>query len=76
MKGNENARSDAGVAVLMCRACAEGAWYNVCINTRTMKDRPFVAMVRERADAALATVTETTERLSAEVRRHLGTAVS
>jgi glutamate formiminotransferase/formiminotetrahydrofolate cyclodeaminase len=72
MKGNENARSDAGVAALMCRACAEGAWYNVCINTRGMKDRPFVAMVRERADRAFTEVREATERLGERVRQELG----
>ncbi len=72
LQGNENARSDAGVAVLMCKACAEGAWYNVCINTKDMKDREFVSMVRRRADQALDTVTQATERLSAQVRRQLG----
>ncbi|MFH1468593.1 MAG: glutamate formimidoyltransferase [Pseudomonadota bacterium] len=72
MKGNENARSDAGVAALMCRACAEGAWYNVCINTRNMKDRPFVEMVRARADEAFDVVREATERLGERVRRELG----
>lgn len=72
LQGNENARSDAGVAVLMCKACAEGAWYNVCINTKSMKDREFVTMVRERADAALATVDEAAARLTKLVREQLG----
>ncbi len=72
LQGNDNARSDAGVAVLMCKACAEGAWYNVCINTKDMKDRAFVAMVRERADAALQTVTKRCDALSAMVRGQLG----
>ncbi len=72
LQGNENARSDAGVAVLMTKACAEGAWYNVCINTKDMKDAEFVAMVRERADKALDIVDEATARLSAMVRQQLG----
>jgi glutamate formiminotransferase/formiminotetrahydrofolate cyclodeaminase len=72
LQGNENARSDAGVAVLMCKACAEGAWYNVCINTKDMKDREFVAMVRERADRALAIIDEAERRLTSMVREQLG----
>ncbi len=71
LDGNENARSDAGVAVLLCRTCAEGAWYNVRINLQAMKDEAFITEAGERADRALARVTEETERLTSQVRAYL-----
>ena len=40
--GNPNALSDAGVAVLMSVAAAQGAWLNVCINLRGFDDARYV----------------------------------
>ncbi len=56
MRGNKNARSDAGVAGLTLRACAEGAAYNVRINLAGFKDEAFAADARTRADAAITQV--------------------
>ena len=36
--GNQNALSDAGVAASMARSCAEGAWMNVRINLKDLKN--------------------------------------
>jgi glutamate formiminotransferase/formiminotetrahydrofolate cyclodeaminase len=64
-KGNRNALSDAGTGASMALACAEGAYYNVLINTNTMpKKSEYRARVRSEADAAM---TET-RRIADEVR--------
>ena len=71
LTGNRNARSDAGVAVLTARAAAEGAWYNVCTNLRSLNDDAARASLRARADAAFAAVVEGADRLSAALRSEL-----
>lgn len=70
--GNSNARSDAGVAGLTARAAAEGAWYNVCINLKGLDDPAIRAELKARADAALAAVQASADRVSAAVRSELG----
>lgn len=37
--GNQNSLSDAGVALILLRSCAEGALLNVLINTKSLNDR-------------------------------------
>ncbi len=69
--GNSNARSDAGVAALTAKACAEGAYYNVCINIQSMKDQEFRTEVKGRADAAMAKVDARVAELTADVRNQL-----
>jgi len=69
--GNKNAKSDAGVAALTARACAEGAYYNVCINLQSLKDEEFRTDVRGRADAAMAKVETRVDELTADVRAAL-----
>jgi glutamate formiminotransferase/formiminotetrahydrofolate cyclodeaminase len=69
--GNKNARSDAGVAGLTAWACAEGAYYNVYINLDGFNDEPYAAEVRQRADAALETVTSRAFALIEAVRGEL-----
>lgn len=70
--GNPNARSDAGVAGLVAQACAEGAWYNVTINLKGLRDPELSAAWRARADAALAEVEERSSALRARIRSELG----
>lgn len=70
--GNENARSDAGVAALVLRAAAEGAWYNVAINLGGYKDAEQAAAFRQRGEAAIATVRQRTEAMGEAVRATLG----
>ncbi len=37
--GNQNSLSDAGVALILIKSCAEGAMLNVMINTKSLNDR-------------------------------------
>lgn len=71
LRGNSNARSDAGVAVLMARAAAEGAYCNVSINLKGLTDHAARAALQQRADAAMQQILERGERLSAGVRAEL-----
>ena len=52
-KGNQNSLSDGGVAALMGRAAAEGAYYNVLINLPSVEDRGFREETKREADALL-----------------------
>jgi glutamate formiminotransferase/formiminotetrahydrofolate cyclodeaminase len=70
-RGNRNSLSDAGVAALAARGCAEGAYYNVLINLAGLEDAEWAAGVRERASAALETVRRTADELAEKVRSEL-----
>jgi len=74
--GNRNARSDAGVAGLVARACAEGAYYNVLINLDGFGDQEYSAAVRRRAETALEGVQTRTEEIALRVRADLDSALS
>jgi glutamate formiminotransferase/formiminotetrahydrofolate cyclodeaminase len=47
-RGNQSSLSDAGVASLMCMACAEGAALNVLINLSSIEDAEFRTSRKER----------------------------
>ena len=49
--GNKNSISDAGVAGLMARAAAIGAYYNVLINLPSITDKNFQTEIRTKAEA-------------------------
>ncbi|OGQ50307.1 MAG: glutamate formimidoyltransferase [Deltaproteobacteria bacterium RIFCSPLOWO2_02_FULL_47_10] len=51
--GNQNSLSDAGVAALMARAAAHGAYYNVLINLKTLNDKRWASDIRKKADKLL-----------------------
>lgn len=72
LRGNDNARSDAGVAALVLRAAAEGAWYNVSINLGGFKNAELAASYKARGEAAIAIVRQRTEAFGARVRTDLG----
>ena len=55
-KGNPNSLSDAGVAALMARAAAYGAYYNVLINLSGMEDKAWADGIRAKADGLLSEV--------------------
>jgi len=69
--GNQNSLSDGGVAALMGRTCAQGAYYNVLINLKGISDEVFVSEHRARADAALAKAVAAAEAVHAEVAARL-----
>ncbi len=70
-KGNQNSLSDAGVAGLAARTCAEGAYYNVIINLQGLAPSDFTRDARGRAEAALARAREGAARVAAEVESRL-----
>jgi glutamate formiminotransferase/formiminotetrahydrofolate cyclodeaminase len=70
-KGNRNSLSDAGVAGLTAAVCAEGALYNVLINTQEMAAGSFRADTRAQARKMCAAVLETTEQIKAIMDKEL-----
>ncbi len=48
--GNQNSLSDAGVAGLMARACAWGAYYNVLINLADIEDASWQKKIKLEAE--------------------------
>lgn len=61
--GNQNALSDAGVAASMARSCAEGAWMNVRINLKDLKNDELRQKYAEEADTLLAEIRSQTKRI-------------
>ena len=49
-KGNQNAVTDACVAMMAARTCVLGALLNVRINLTSIQDEVFVGMMRKKAD--------------------------
>lgn len=70
-KGNQNSLSDAGVAALATRTCADGAYYNVLINLEALAPSDFTRETRRRADAAVAQAREMADRITAAVEQRL-----
>ncbi|MCA9753322.1 MAG: glutamate formimidoyltransferase, partial [Gemmatimonadetes bacterium] len=79
-QGNRNSLSDAGVAALTARACADGAFYNVLINLPGVTDSGWAEDVRSRAtkavEAARRTADDVAARVQAELERALTESVS
>jgi glutamate formiminotransferase/formiminotetrahydrofolate cyclodeaminase len=70
-KGNRNSLSDAGVAGLAAALCAEGALYNVLINTQEMPAGSYRSETRAQARNMCASVLETIARVRAEMDKGL-----
>jgi glutamate formiminotransferase/formiminotetrahydrofolate cyclodeaminase len=70
-KGNRNSLSDAGVAGLAAALCAEGALYNVLINTQDMAAGSFRSETRAQARNMCACVLETAAKIKAEMEQTL-----
>ena len=71
MKGNRNSLSDAGVAGLTAAVCAEGALYNVLINTQEMAADSFRSETRAQARNMCAMVLETVAKIKAAMDKGL-----
>ncbi len=71
MKGNPNSVTDGAVGVLAVRACIAGAFLNVKINVKGLKDRSRAAILTEEAqaidDAAAKLEEEIITRVSARL---------
>jgi glutamate formiminotransferase/formiminotetrahydrofolate cyclodeaminase len=70
-KGKPNAASDAGVAGLMARAAALGAYYNVLINLAGIKDKAWRTKAVKRAEAAVSQVLRKSGALEKAMRGRL-----
>lgn len=66
-EGNQNSLSDSGVAALMARAAAHGAYYNVLINLGSIQDKKWAYDIREKADRLL----KDADTLAATVEKHV-----
>src|SRR5690606_23752800 len=64
--GNPSSVSDAGVAAICARACAEGAYLNVGINLAGIEDRAWAGQTAARAREMLQAVRDRSEALVAE----------
>lgn len=76
-KGNPNSLSDAGVAALCARACAEGAWLNVGINLKSLgelegADTAWVETTRDRAADLLVRARIRAQEVLGAVQTKLG----
>ncbi|MFA6317296.1 MAG: glutamate formimidoyltransferase [Elusimicrobiota bacterium] len=74
-KGNPNSLSDAGVASLMARAGAWGAYYNVLINLASIKDKAWAGRTLEKANSLLRQVNAKSASLDAAVAKKLRAAL-
>ena len=71
LKGNPNARSDAGVASCLVYTCAQGAWMNVMINLQDLKDLERKEVYRAEAEELLLKIEATVEKQVSSVRTFL-----
>ncbi len=62
-KGNPNSVTDAAVGVLATRACIRGAFLNVQINVKGLKDRSFADELLARGSTIVALAADTEEEL-------------
>lgn len=60
-KGNKNALSDAGCALLQARSSCQGAYFNVMINLQGIENEDFKAEVSKKAQEILEKVSKETE---------------
>jgi glutamate formiminotransferase/formiminotetrahydrofolate cyclodeaminase len=70
-RGNQASLSDAGVASLMCAACAEGAAMNVMINLGAIEDTEFKAARKAQVTEDLEAVRSGLAPILAEIRTKL-----
>ncbi|MCJ7680574.1 MAG: cyclodeaminase/cyclohydrolase family protein, partial [Candidatus Aminicenantes bacterium] len=69
--GNKNSISDAGVAGLMARAAALGAYYNVLINLPGIRDENFNTDTRKKAESLREKVEEQADFVAAFIKSKL-----
>jgi glutamate formiminotransferase/formiminotetrahydrofolate cyclodeaminase len=70
-KGLQNSLSDAGVGILCARTAVSGAYYNVKINARDLKDRNKAAKILEKAESIYKTTIDLEQSLSEEILKKL-----
>jgi glutamate formiminotransferase/formiminotetrahydrofolate cyclodeaminase len=70
-KGNQNSITDAGVGVLCVKTAVRGAYFNVMINAKGLKDQAFAQEITHRAKALLAKNHQESDRILALVEAAL-----
>jgi len=71
LKGNRNSLSDAGVAVSLIAAAAEGAFLNVLINYSSLSDRTSYRDFLVKYESAYSQVIEKSQQLLGEIIQKL-----
>lgn len=75
-RGNPNSASDAGVAALCARTCAEGAYLNVLINLPGIVDTAWVTQTRRTAGALVEQARSSAQSIIERVQRKVSGAES
>lgn len=70
-KGTPMAISDAGCGVIICKSALQSAWLNVCINTKSMKDRDYADRINEEGMELLRNHTLLADQIYASVEKEL-----
>jgi glutamate formiminotransferase / formiminotetrahydrofolate cyclodeaminase len=70
-KGNQNSITDAGVGVLCVKTAVRGAYFNVLINAKGLKDQVFAQEITQKAKALLAKNHQESDRILALVESAL-----
>jgi glutamate formiminotransferase/formiminotetrahydrofolate cyclodeaminase len=70
-KGNQNSITDAGVGVLCVKTAVRGAYFNVMINAKGLKDQAFAQEITHKAKALLAKNHQESDRILALVESAL-----
>ncbi len=70
-KGLQNSLSDAGVGMLCAKTAVVGAYFNVKINAKDLKDRKFAETILSKAEAVYKNTLEKEANLTAEIMKKL-----
>ena len=70
-KGLQNSLSDAGVGMLCAKTAVVGAYFNVKINAKDLKDRKFAETILSKAEAVFKNTLEKEANLTAEIMKKL-----
>ena len=70
-KGSKLAVSDAGCGVILCKSALQSAWLNVCINTKSMKDRNYADKINREGQDLLNESMNTADKIYEYVEQQL-----
>ncbi len=70
-KGLQNSLSDAGVGMLCAKTAVVGAYFNVKINAKDLKDRKFAEAILSKAEDVYKNTLEKEAKLTAEIMKKL-----
>jgi len=70
-KGLQNSLSDAGVGMLCAKTAVVGAYFNVKINAKDLKDRKFADAILKKAETVYNKTVEKEAKLTAEIMQKL-----